>query len=162
MPCGPYIKTPPVSPPLHHVVRGNLSLVDEPNQHQRIISPGSVVHDYINFPPILPSSLPKPSQSPVDEPITLKPPLPTPRLTMRDLHQSVSLPFGLGEEVEKKHDHNIFEMPEIDGSENVVEAQEDKVYDPFLECLYCNQKFRYGEIQKYRKHVNECTGKNTA
>ena len=31
-------------------------------------------------------------------------------------------------------------------------------FDPFLECLYCNQKFRYGEIQKYRKHVNECSG----
>ena len=31
-------------------------------------------------------------------------------------------------------------------------------FDPFLECLYCNQKFRYGEIQKYRKHVNTCAG----
>ena len=28
---------------------------------------------------------------------------------------------------------------------------------PFLECLYCNQGFGYGEIQEYRKHVNSCT-----
>ena len=31
-------------------------------------------------------------------------------------------------------------------------------FDPYLECLYCNLKFRYGEIQKYRKHVEECMG----
>ena len=31
-------------------------------------------------------------------------------------------------------------------------------FDPFLECIYCNRQFRYGEIQKYRKHVNTCAG----
>ena len=31
-------------------------------------------------------------------------------------------------------------------------------FDPFLSCLYCNKMFRFGEIQKYRKHVSTCTG----
>ena len=30
-------------------------------------------------------------------------------------------------------------------------------FDPFLKCLYCNRMFRYGEIQKYKKHVLTCT-----
>ena len=34
-------------------------------------------------------------------------------------------------------------------------------FDPYLECLYCNQQFRYGEIQKYRKHVLDCSGGST-
>ena len=32
-------------------------------------------------------------------------------------------------------------------------------YDPNLTCPMCNKRFRYGEIQKYRLHVNkQCTG----
>lgn len=34
-------------------------------------------------------------------------------------------------------------------------------FDPYLECLYCNLQFRYGEIQKYRKHVLDCSGGST-
>ena len=32
-------------------------------------------------------------------------------------------------------------------------------YDPKLTCPMCNKRFRIGEIQKYRKHVNkQCVG----
>jgi len=43
---------------------------------------------------------------------------------------------------------------ERDGQQNTLKHVP---FDPFLKCLYCNRMFRYGEIQKYKKHVLTCT-----
>ena len=45
-------------------------------------------------------------------------------------------------------------LSERDGQQNTLKHVP---FDPFLKCLYCNRMFRYGEIQKYKKHVLTCT-----
>ena len=44
--------------------------------------------------------------------------------------------------------------PERDARRNTLKHVP---FDPYLKCLYCNRMFRYGEIQKYKKHVLTCT-----
>ena len=138
--------------------------------------------DYVNLPPG--SSKPRPKAlSPVETPRSKKSPIPTPRsvsvdpsrrggggggLAAPDPHQqSLSMPPMpvKGEEEEEDISHRLeddIHSRALDvletGSDKPTYALTSIPFDPFLECLYCNRKFRYGEIQKYRKHVNNCTG----
>ena len=140
--------------------------------------------DYVNVPP---NSLPPPrpvpprsrtkAESPVEGPRLLKSPIPTPRsfsveasrrLAVPDQkEQSISMPpMPMRREEDEQDISHSLEDNIYTGAHEVVETGLDErrytltsiPFDPFLECLYCNQKFRYGEIQKYRKHVNNCTG----
>jgi DNA repair exonuclease SbcCD ATPase subunit len=138
--------------------------------------------DYVNLPPGSPKSRPK-ALSPVETPRSKKSPIPTPRsvsvdpsrrggggggLAAPDPHQqSLSMPPMPVKREEEEEDisHGLeddihsraLEVLET-GSDEPTYALTSIPFDPFLECLYCNRKFRYGEIQKYRKHVNNCTG----
>ena len=139
----------------------------------------STTDDYVNLPPASSKSKPK-AQSPVERPRPLKSPIPTPRsisidsrkggggLAIPSPHeQSISMPpMPMRREEDEEDISHGLEDDIYTGAREVVETGLDErrytltsiPFDPFLECLYCNQKFRYGEIQKYRKHVNNCTG----
>ncbi|CAI8019374.1 hypothetical protein GBAR_LOCUS11651 [Geodia barretti] len=138
--------------------------------------------DYVNLPPGTSKSRPK-VLSPVETPRSKKSPIPTPRsvsvdpgrrggggggLAAPDPHQqSLSMPPMpvKREEDEEDISHGLEDDIHSRAREVVETGSDEPTYaltsipfDPFLECLYCNRKFRYGEIQKYRKHVNNCTG----
>ena len=50
---------------------------------------------------------------------------------------------------------NISGSSHINGS--TTDGDDDgAVFDPNLMCLGCQTKFRHGEIQLYRRHVNSC------
>ena len=113
----------------------------------------------------------------------LKPPIAAPRAASMDagrggpliplLHaahqQPTSMPPDIGDLREEDISTRIDEDIRRKAAE-VMEAGRDErrytlttiPFDPFLECLYCNQQFRYGEIQKYRKHVISCSGGSTS
>jgi len=44
----------------------------------------------------------------------------------------------------------------MNGSTTNGNDSDDAVFDPNLKCLGCQKKFRHGEIQRYRRHVNSC------
>ena len=133
---------------------------------------------YVNLPPVSAASSRGrgKAQSPVEVPHH-KSPKPTPRtisfdpdrrgsagITPDPHRQTVSMPAVVSGEQESDISNDIDE--DIREAAEVVRVGRDKrtytltsiPFDPFLECLYCNIKFRYGEIQKYRKHVGSCTG----
>ena len=134
--------------------------------------------EYVNFEvgPSRPSSSHSPVQSSVEGSRMLKAPKPAPRsanldvgrggplLPASDTQQPTKLNV-LSEEYAKRQ-QDISNVIDEDVRSKAAEIGRGErqltltsiPFDPFLECLYCNQKFRYGEIQKYRKHVNECTG----
>jgi hypothetical protein len=139
--------------------------------------------------PVPPASHKSPgsAQSPVSG--IPKPPKPTPRAASTDAGRGVPLlpihqtPHATTSMPEPRHlthtthhklnqDRDISDTIDVDirneAAEVVATGRDERRYtltaipfDPFLECLYCNQKFRYGEIQKYRKHVNNCSGSAT-
>ena len=143
----------------------------------------STTDDYVNLPPGPPKSKSRPNAlSPVQTPRSRKSPVPTPRSISHDprrgggggglaapdpQEQSISMP-PMPVRREEEDDGILYGLEEDihSSAHEVVETGRDErtytltsiPFDPFLECLYCNRKFRYGEIQKYRKHVNNCTG----
>ena len=134
--------------------------------------------DYVNSDMIQPPPRPQVAlQSNMDQKHHLKPPKASPRAASLDAgrggplinipesHQPTSMPATVNTE----RGNDISERLEDDIHNEAAEVAEwgrdertltltSIPFDPFLECLYCNQRFRYGEIQKYRKHVNGCSG----
>ena len=128
------------------------------------------------------------AQSPVNETHSSRRPVPSPRTPSIDAgrgapllpaHQTphattTSMPepqcsHTMHELDDKQAEHDISDFIDVhirnEAAKVVATGRDERRYtltaipfDPFLECLYCNQKFRYGEIQKYRKHVNNCSG----
>ena len=127
------------------------------------------------------------AQSLVDEIHSSKRPIPTPRMASMDAGRGGPLPpthqtphsttTSMPEpqlthtteldQQQTEHDIHVSQMTDVDIHNEAAEVvaigsdEQNTIptmpFDPFLECLYCNQKFRYGEIQKYRKHVNNCS-----
>ena len=141
--------------------------------------------DYVNFEvvPSRQSHSQSSAQSPVEGSRMLKAPKPAPRsasldvgkggplLPASDTQQPTSMPSEMDPEYAKRQQDisNGIDDDIRSKAAEVIEIGRDErrltltsiPFDPFLECLYCNQRFRYGEIQKYRKHVNECSGGTT-
>ena len=147
----------------------------------QVLNPSAVLHDYINLSPAQPGP-PKSggaAQSLVDEIHSSKRPIPTPRMASMDAGRGGPLPpthqtphattTSMPELDDKQRERDISDLIDVhirnEAAEVVATGRDERRYtltaipfDPYLECLYCNQKFRYGEIQKYRKHVNNCSG----
>ena len=49
-------------------------------------------------------------------------------------------------------------IQEVSGSRREVNTDLKRPFDPNLVCPMCRKQFRIGEIQRYRRHVNTCTG----
>ena len=49
-------------------------------------------------------------------------------------------------------------MQEVSGGRRIVKTDCQRPFDPNLVCPMCRRQFRIGEIQKFKKHVNTCTG----
>lgn len=49
-------------------------------------------------------------------------------------------------------------MKQVSGSRHQVKTNVWRPYDPNLICPMCMKKFRIGEIQKFKRHVNICDG----
>ena len=49
-------------------------------------------------------------------------------------------------------------IQEVSGSRREANADLKRPFDPNLVCPMCRKQFRIGEIQRYRRHVNTCTG----
>ena len=138
--------------------------------------------DYVNLLPDVAYTVPPKSQGEMylDQYRVPKPPKPSPRSTGVDTGRDTSpLPpsntpktTSIPERDSYTDENGALDNCKIgddirqEGAEiNVATGRDERrftlseiPFDPFLDCLYCNQKFRYGEIQKYRKHVNTCAG----
>ena len=92
----------------------------------------------------------------VDASCTPKPPMPTPRSEKKtDGRESEGPLIIISEENEP------LSVPEdVDGLKTVDSEEygtdSSVPYDPYLKCLHCDQQFRHGEIQEYKKHVSSC------
>ena len=49
-------------------------------------------------------------------------------------------------------------IQEVSGGRRNVKTDHQRPFDPNLVCPMCRRQFRIGEIQKFKKHVNTCTG----
>ena len=49
-------------------------------------------------------------------------------------------------------------IQEVSGGRREVKTDRQRPFDPNLVCPMCRRQFRIGEIQKFKKHVNTCTG----
>ena len=49
-------------------------------------------------------------------------------------------------------------IQEVSGGRRNVKTDNQRPFDPNLVCPMCRRQFRIGEIQKFKKHVNTCTG----
>ena len=49
-------------------------------------------------------------------------------------------------------------IKEVSGGRRNVKTDRQRPFDPNLVCPMCRRQFRIGEIQKFKKHVNTCTG----
>ena len=63
----------------------------------------------------------------------------------------------------KKLDDEIHEeasevIQEVNGRRFEDSVERRRPYDPNLVCPMCRKRFRIGGIQKFRRHVNTCTG----
>lgn len=76
------------------------------------------------------------------------------------LEESVSLfENPLQKELDSEiHQQAIEVIQQVDGSRHVVKTDLQRPFDPNLVCPMCRRQFRIGEIQKFRRHVNTCTG----
>ena len=84
--------------------------------------------------------------------------------------QSESSPSQLEDSValfenplQKKLDAEIHQeaaevIHEVSGGTFDASTDRRRPYDPNLVCPMCRRRFRIGEIQKFRRHVNTCTG----
>lgn len=65
--------------------------------------------------------------------------------------------------LQKKLDDEIHEeasevIQEVNGRRFEDSVERRRPYDPNLVCPMCRKRFRIGGIQKFRRHVNTCTG----
>ena len=65
--------------------------------------------------------------------------------------------------LQKKLDDEIHQeaaevIHEVSGGTFDASTDRRRPYDPNLVCPMCRRRFRIGEIQKFRRHVNTCTG----
>ena len=49
-------------------------------------------------------------------------------------------------------------IQEVSRGRQQVKTDIQRPFDPTLVCPMCRRQFRIGEIQKFRRHVNTCTG----
>ena len=49
-------------------------------------------------------------------------------------------------------------IQEVGGGRREIKTDNQRPFDPNLVCPMCRRQFRIGEIQKFKKHVNTCTG----
>ena len=49
-------------------------------------------------------------------------------------------------------------IQEVSGGRREIKTDNQRPFDPNLVCPMCRRQFRIGEIQKFKKHVNSCTG----
>ena len=49
-------------------------------------------------------------------------------------------------------------IQEVSGSRREANTDLKRPFDPNLVCPMCRKQFRFGEIQRFRRHVNTCTG----
>ena len=49
-------------------------------------------------------------------------------------------------------------IQEVSGGRREVKTDHQRPFDPNLVCPMCRRQFRIGEIQKFKRHVNTCTG----
>ena len=68
-----------------------------------------------------------------------------------------------GNELQRGVDHDIHKQAaavirEVSGDRHRVKTDVQRPYDPNLMCPMCMKKFRIGEIQKFKRHVNTCDG----
>ena len=49
-------------------------------------------------------------------------------------------------------------IQEVSGGRQTVKTDLQRPFDPNLVCPMCRRQFRIGEIQKFKRHVNTCTG----
>ena len=49
-------------------------------------------------------------------------------------------------------------IQEVSGGKRNMKTDNQRPFDPNLVCPMCRRQFRIGEIQKFKKHVNTCTG----
>ena len=68
-----------------------------------------------------------------------------------------------GNELQRGVDHDIHKQAaavirEVSGDRHRMKTDVQRPYDPNLMCPMCMKKFRIGEIQKFKRHVNTCDG----
>ena len=56
------------------------------------------------------------------------------------------------------HQHAAEVIQEVSGRRQEAKTDPKRPFDPNLVCPMCRKQFRIGEIQKFRRHVNTCTG----
>jgi hypothetical protein len=66
-------------------------------------------------------------------------------------------------ELQRGVDHDIHKQAaavirEVSGDRHRIKTDIQRPYDPNLMCPMCMKKFRIGEIQKFKRHVNTCDG----
>ena len=129
----------------------------------------SETHDYVNLPPeksvrIIPAvPTPKEPKKPQATPRSYTASVETDGVISRRKSDYSNLPKILHSS--EGDEDNCIEMEIQDAIELATSSEQDAQrdtlkhvpFDPFLKCLYCNRMFRYGEIQKYKKHVLTCT-----
>ena len=49
-------------------------------------------------------------------------------------------------------------IQEVGGGRRAAKTDHQRPFDPNLVCPVCRRQFRIGEIQKFKRHVNTCTG----
>ena len=68
-----------------------------------------------------------------------------------------------GNQLQKGVDDDIHKqaaavIKQVSGGRHQVKTDIQRPYDPNLICPMCMKKFRIGEIQKFKRHVNTCDG----
>ena len=68
-----------------------------------------------------------------------------------------------GNQLQRGVDHDIHKqaaavIKEVSGGRHQIKTDVQRPYDPNLICPMCMKKFRIGEIQKFKRHVNTCDG----
>lgn len=65
----------------------------------------------------------------------------------------------LQKEVDDEIHHQAAEViQEVNGGRRDIKTDLQRPFDPNLICPMCRKNFRIGEIQKFKKHVDTCTG----
>ena len=65
------------------------------------------------------------------------------------------LQIGVDDDIHKQAASVI---KQVSGSRHQIKTDVQRPYDPNLICPMCMKKFRIGEIQKFKRHVNTCDG----
>ena len=76
-----------------------------------------------------------------------------------DEKYSNELQRGLEDDI---HKQAAAVIREVSGDRHQIKTDIQPPYDPNLMCPMCMKRFRIGEIQKFKRHVNTCDGNNDA